>query len=363
MAASDLLETKTLTAQCYCKAVHFTIEVPTSKLPLGTHLCHCSICRYTHGTLCIFHAPLPEGIAPKFIAPSSIDKLTSYVHSKSKGKRYFCSTCGCQIGDVGLEDPNWVISASIFDQSQADMPFVIRSHVFSKSVPGGGLANWLPQIGDRAMRDWNPDPKEDPEGCEVVESKTFYGANGEERLLAQCHCGGVSFSIPRPTEEIIADPKIRPFLSPIDKTKWAACLDLCDDCRLQTATHVVGWTFVPRGLLEPAVPESLLIGTAKNYVSSDGVLRSFCGTCGATVLYSCDDRKYGSDQVVDVTVGILRAPEGPLAEEWLTWRTGRVGWMESGKRFDEEFARSLAEGMAAWGKEKYGEAYDFDIGG
>src|SRR5438552_3056114 len=42
---------KTLTAQCFCKSVHYEISLPTSSFPLKVHLCHCSICRHTHGTL------------------------------------------------------------------------------------------------------------------------------------------------------------------------------------------------------------------------------------------------------------------------------------------------------------------------
>lgn len=360
-------ETTTLTAQCYCKAVHFALDVPKSALPLKTHICHCSVCRYTHGTLCIFHAPLPAGVAPRFIAPSSLDALTGYAHAKAKGRRYFCSTCGCHIGDVGINDPNWVISTSIFDASKAEGGFRIGGHVMSKSAKDGGLANWLPSIAGRAMRDWNPSEEDEPEMCAVTECEAETGPDGEERLRARCHCGGVSFTIPRPTPAVAAHEVWKTYLSPVDPgRRWVGCVDLCDDCRLVAGAHVSAWTFVPRSLVMPALGEDLMLGASKTYASSEGVLRSFCGTCGATVFYSCDDRKEkpggGDDQMLDISVGILRAPEGPLAEEWLTWRTGRAGWMESGKRYDAGLAESLAEGMKAWGNKKYGEALDFAIG-
>ena len=94
--------TKTLTAQCYCKAVHYTVAVPAASLPLRAHLCCCSICRYTHGTLTIFHATLPKGVAPQFVAPSSMDSLTGYRHAEARSERYFCSTCGCHIGMLSV---------------------------------------------------------------------------------------------------------------------------------------------------------------------------------------------------------------------------------------------------------------------
>lgn len=40
-----------LTARCHCKAIDYTIDLPETALPLPVHLCHCSICRHTHGTL------------------------------------------------------------------------------------------------------------------------------------------------------------------------------------------------------------------------------------------------------------------------------------------------------------------------
>jgi hypothetical protein len=65
--------------------------------------------------------------------------------------------------------------------------------------------------------------------------------------------------------------------------------------------------------------------------------------------------------VVDLATGILRAPEGPMAEEWLTWRT-RVAWLPSGKKYDGEFAQALEEGMKEWTVKRYGQELDLEIG-
>jgi len=45
---------------------------------------------------------------------------------------------------------------------------------------------------------------------------------------------------------------------------------------------------------------------------------------------------------VNVSVGIPRAAEGVAAEKWLAWRTGRVGWYESGMAFDPVFRYGIA---------------------
>lgn len=205
---------RTLTGQCYCKSLHFTITLPTSVLPLPTHLCHCSVCRYTHGALCVFHSPLPEGVVPQFVAPSGLDKLTSYSAPGCESTRYFCSTCGCHMGDVSPNDGKWVISTSFFAKDES--VFQIKSHIFTKSAPGGGLHEWLPRIGDRELRIWNPD-----DGSELpIEPQHEIGPDGEDRLRAQCHCGGVSFTFPRPTAEVLKDPVLSSYVSPMDKRKW-----------------------------------------------------------------------------------------------------------------------------------------------
>jgi hypothetical protein len=355
------LDEKTLTAQCYCKVVHFTIKVKRSDLPLATHLCHCSICRYTHGSFCVFHAPLPEGVAPRWVAPSGTDKVTIYRHAKAQSERMFCNTCGCHIGDIGLNDPGWVISTSIFDTNANDIPKVweIKTHVNTHSAPGGGIYDWLPTLGGKEIRVWNPADEEKAD----TEIELPRDSEGKEMLRAECHCGGVSFNISRPTRAMVEDAEYRKILPPGDPTHWSGVLDLCDDCRLLTGSHVVPWTFVPESSITPQFSQNLELGTAKSYQSSPGVLRSFCGTCGATVGgYFGDERMHSNgDRLLDISCGILRAPEGVLAEQWITWRTGRPSWADSGARYDRELAESLIAGMATWGKEKHGEVLDFPI--
>jgi hypothetical protein len=181
-------------------------------------------------------------------------------------------------------------------------------------------------------------------------------ADPDEKLLAQCHCGDVSFHISRPSPEFLTSPASSTWLSPIDKTRWLASLDLCDDCRLVTGTNVIGWMFVPVDHITPALPSNLLVGSSKAYRSTEDVVRTFCGTCGATVFYWCKERP----EIVDVATGLLRAPEGVMAEKWAVWRSGRLAWPENGLRYHEGFARALMEGMKAWGKER-GHAEEFVV--
>ncbi|KAK0719361.1 hypothetical protein B0H67DRAFT_442783, partial [Lasiosphaeris hirsuta] len=346
-----------ITAQCHCKAVHFTITVPYSCLPLATHLCHCDICRYVHGTLCCFHAPLPNGISPQFIAPSSLAaSCTGYRHASSPAsERFFCKTCGCHMGDADLVpdattgQPEWRITTSIFTTSSST--FAIRSHVFPPASHPS-LAAWLPRLANRPIPSWTPAPSDPsfPPRPSPPPARERDPADGTERLRAQCHCAGVSFTLPRPNHPALAGNKtLARYVSPADPARWVACLDACDDCRLTAGAHVVAWTFVPLAHLAPRVPPDFAgFGTLVAYASSPGVLRAFCGVCGATVFYRREDPLRGEAWVVHVAVGVLRSVEGPAAEDWLTWRTGRVAFLGDGRRFDGEFAEALDDGFRAW---------------
>ncbi|KAF4464773.1 DUF636 domain [Fusarium albosuccineum] len=350
--------TKTLEAKCFCGSVHFTVDVPVSSLPFLTHLCHCSLCRYGSGAPSIFHTHFPMGVVPKFVEPSSEKNMTSYAIGKKYGTWNFCSTCGCHIASIGIEKGNWVPAASIFINGSEY--FDVRRHIYSKSTKDGGIAAALTHTRGQEFIDWNPSASS-PE-ARIVESLPEVGEDGKERLRVECECKGVSFTISRPSQEIIDDEFMSQFVSHKDKTKWHGIFDVCDDCRLINGTHVVGWTFIPLSICEPPIKDDLLIGTAKTFKSSDQVLRSFCGTCGATVFFSHSDRHPSEGKhIVDLATGLLRAPEGAMAENWLTWRA-RLAWFDSGKRHDKAFAEALQEGMNKWVQERYGEIEDYSIG-
>ncbi|GAB1318535.1 hypothetical protein MFIFM68171_08745 [Madurella fahalii] len=444
---------KSLTAQCHCKSVHFIVTVPTSALPLPVHLCHCHICRYTHGTLCTFHAPLPKGVEPQFIASSSIaSSLTGYTHARAAAERFFCRTCGCHIGDRNLQPdpetgkPEWHVATSIFS-SHGEDTFQIRTHIFTNSAGGPGgvnLATWLPRINNRNIHVWDPPPNDPkyplspspppPSSSSSPPPQHHKPSKGEEeeneadvgrRLRAQCHCGGISFTIPRPTASESADPFLSRFLHTTTTTssstssnsrsrssnnparpagekqattaKRVATLCLCADCRLTSGAHAVPWTFVPLASLRPPPPPPLDLGSARGggggggggeggegggyaslrtYRSSHNVTRGFCGVCGATALYMVDDPERveggpgngeGKVVVVDVAVGLLRGDSdgdgdgGPAAERWLAWRTGRLAGWETGTEFDAGFAEALRDGLGRWGRERYGRVEEFEI--
>ena len=334
-------DTKTLTAACHCRNVHFNVTIPAASLPLDVHLCHCSLCRYTHGTFCTFHANLPEGIEPEFIAPSSMSNLTPYTHPQGHSTGYFCSTCGC---NIGCQDSVWVISSAIFDANCDESIWKINEHIFASSAPSGDLARLLTRVGAHQLH-----VSHDPA---TISSKrqTTTNDSANEILRAECHCGGVFVDIARPRKEFTEDPANSDWVPPGEEQKWRGVIEVCDDCRLVNGVNLAGWIFVPTDHMSPRPGENLALGTSKAYQSSEGVLRSFCGRCGATVFYSCIDRPH----VFDVSVGILRAPEGVMATTWAAWKMANIG-REDGRRYDAEFTKALIEGVEGW-VEKNGQA-------
>jgi hypothetical protein len=86
------------------------------------------------------------------------------------------------------------------------------------------------------------------------------------------------------------------------------------------------WAFVPQCNIFKDDGQSFdfQVGTLKSYESSKGVLREFCGVCGATAFWHCDWRP----DLVDVSVGLLDLEEGARAEDWLVWWKGRVSFRE-----------------------------------
>lgn len=92
----------------------------------------------------------------------------------------------------------------------------------------------------------------------------------------------------------------------------------------------------------------------KAYESSPGVIRNFCGTCGATVFWHDKWRP----EIIDVSVGLLDAPEGARAEDWLEWWGERVSFEENANGRGEggggdkgwDLIPALKRGLVAWHK-------------
>ena len=84
------------------------------------------------------------------------------------------------------------------------------------------------------------------------------------------------------------------------------------------------------------------MGTLKQYESSQGVYRNFCGTCGATIFWHDLTRP----DLIDVSAGLIHGRSGARAEEMLEWATQRVSFEEEAQ--NKELIAKIGAGLRAW---------------
>lgn len=178
-------------------------------------------------------------------------------------------------------------------------------------------------------------------------------------LSAACHCGGVKFQITRPNansrncsspwpdlvvpyhSSSSANPQDVKWWLRENDTKYLAGTCACRSCRLGSGSPIQTWAFIPKANIIQLDGRTLdyEMGTLKQIESSSGCFREFCGRCGATVFWHCLERP----DLVDVSVGLLRAPEGSRAVTWLDWWVERVSFREDA--FDKQLIDKLEKGL------------------
>lgn len=340
MADSDSL---TLKAHCHCKSTHLTLSTPRSALPLPIAICHCTYCRTSHGTLASFRTLLPAGIKPVLDAA----KLRTYVpvngHLGKKVKKYFCGGCGCPVGEEELEgEGRWSVCTAIFEKDKVEdgvRVWEFRTHVAPGAVKMGGLFRLLPPSIDGVKLEIEDTLDPDAASLEAQ-------AEPDGSMRVSCHCTGVSFIFTRPNSTALSDPIAKRYVSPSDSRKWVCGLDHCSDCRLITGANVTAWSFtLVEGISPRPEGEELRVGSSRMYASSDGVKRTFCYGCGATVFFWRETR----GMVVDVPVGLMKGEV--MVEEWVTW-VPKMVYVDDGKAFDPGFVEALERGYERWLEEK-----------
>ncbi|KAF9876161.1 glutathione-dependent formaldehyde-activating enzyme [Colletotrichum karsti] len=253
-------------------------------------------------------------------------------------------------------------------------------HISVGDTNDGGISLWLPKIGNRTMETVNQSLAD---GFQKVTAREVLPEVSPlappDALPATCACGTVSFHITRPNEEsyiphsgypdlqyaacshsseFMANPNRDKWWIRANGTKYLAGTCACRSCRLISGFEIQTWTFVPRSniffhvaasngeqTITPLDFGTLPSGILQTYESSPGVHREFCGTCGATVFWH---DKWRPD-VIDVSVGLLRAKEGARADTWLDWWTRRCSFEEettSGRTGEPaRVARELIDGL------------------
>ena len=265
-------------------------------------------------------------------------------------KRYFCGRCGCHLlgWDGGSKTWHWAMGAKEGGgdgeeggDRQGEM-VRLDAHIFVEDTQDGGIAGRLLSVGGRSVEAYERDMDErmldessllrmaQEGGAELVEP------GKHESVAVTCHCGGVDLKVRRAgyaeDKQGVGDNYIPP-----EKNKYIAGFCACRSCRLSNGVaSLQPWMYVPPTNVKiAATGKRVVFGrqaedalanegtTLKHFWSSGDVCRSFCGGCGATVFYWCDDRP----EVVDIAVGLVRA-EGTMARRWLWWKWDKVSWAE-----------------------------------
>ena len=345
-----------LDLSCLCRQVKVSFDVPRSKLPLRSHICHCSSCRHNSGQICITHTLAPPDSSPLRIS----GPLSTYI-STPTSRRHFCSHCGSSVYDSDTEDPDIVFSPALLAKTEGIIEF--ERHVWAGAPKDGGARVWFPDLVA-----WAGGTNKSPKLPEVDYSsnKTVPSIlSPTARLSAFCRCHGVKFFVTPPNEKsakpVVAwsnlyegstaaddggNPSDAKWWLRADNTKYLAGTCTCNSCRLASGFDFQAWAFVPQVNIFQldGQPVDFQMGTLKTFKSSEAKYRDFCGTCGATVFWRSDKRP----GLIDISVGLLDAESGARGEEWLDWKTDKVSFDEDAH--NKAFIGDLGQGLKRWGE-------------
>ena len=323
-----------ISASCLCGQLVASIQFTKSDLPIPLWLCSCDTCRYTSGHLAITsvysHKKLIiEGEPVRYVTSTGPKGLT----------RCFCGICGTSV----YEDSPDVNCTGLCGGALSETEGIVdlKGLIFVADTWDGGLRDWLPKLpayeyDQESAEARRPALGKDPSDAAVASA---------DKLHCQCHCGGVQFDISRPNEDSykVHSPYGHAFI-PTDKgndmentedekwwissnrTRYRTSICACISCTKSSGYDLQSWAYIPKtNLLQTnGQPINFKSGTLRQYDSSDGVYRHFCGQCGATVFWRCDFRP----GLIDVSVGIMRSASGSRAEDWLEWQRDKIGFVE-----------------------------------
>ncbi|KAK2041748.1 glutathione-dependent formaldehyde-activating enzyme [Colletotrichum somersetense] len=314
---------------------------------------HSDTDRHATGILCVSYYPTEK--------PHFHEGISEYVDA-DRFMRYFCRKCGCHVfrckgvGDhAEWEAATGVLVDSTGDDAESDARFTVHTSV--SDTKDGGISLWLTEVDGRTLATaQHPEPSVERQAISTL--PPLSSLVPADSLPASCACGTVSFHITRPnershfphsgfpdllypaykhSEHFMKNPDRVKWWVRADGTKYLAGTCACRPCRLASGFEIQTWAFVPREniFLHTPGPDgrravfpldfaASSAGVLRTYESSPGVLREFCGGCGATVFW----HDIWRPDVIDVSAGLLRAPEGARADTWLDWWTGRCSFEE-----------------------------------
>ncbi|KAL2864642.1 GFA family protein [Aspergillus lucknowensis] len=337
---------------CLCGKVTQKVHLDLSS-NRELNICHCTACQAVSGQIYTSYYSLRE--------KPQLETLEEYQQSDSLS-RYFCGTCGSHVFAHSTHTSEYFVASGLLDNPPQTKSV---QHWNVRDTRDGGLSSFLPgEQVDTAMSCWlNSRTGSQGAGCQT---RIKSASQDSSHLPIRCHCGGVELYITRP-DSTSEEPwshwpdLIIPYNSGVSaeneedvkwwlcagKTKYMAGTCACRTCRLASGFPIQTWAFVPKSNIFTGrkLPLAYDVGTLRRYESSPTVYREFCSCCGASVFWHCEKRP----QLIDVSVGLLRAESGSRAEEWLDWATGRASFAEMA--VDKPLIQQLEAGMKTWNSE------------
>lgn len=387
-------QTYTLKATCHCGLTAQAYTIPSTALPLRSAICSCTSCRHASGQLFATFVVIPreavEALAPTPPPDRPPHRNADYASSPppvaARTAQYAftknlttcnCPRCGARV--CNLEPGEWEIASGLLDLSALPPGSLDRQCLFVQDTRDGGGALWIgddangtaaghrPPVKHALYRD---SPAVDVEALAAetrarISEKEKSGAHAEQedRVRCRCHCGTIDFYLLRPpASHPIAARRKGPDAPP----RWLASLCPCESCRTTTGFELSAYaTNVDASCITradgshfkfPVLASGATSGPGgdegdaklkpmeglRSYASSKDIVRAWCGSCGATVLYQDLKKKTKSgEQILDICVGLLDAEEGARAESWLEWEG--ISFLD--EALDQTFVTSVVRGL------------------
>ncbi|KAF1951640.1 hypothetical protein CC80DRAFT_496020 [Byssothecium circinans] len=390
-----MAETKSLTVSCLCGAATHTFTVPTSSLPIASHLCNCTTSRRISGTLLTSYINITHPTPSKPIPPKpDLSALTPYPSSGIL-TRYFCRTCGTHMYleyavDGHFEAATGTLRLDKEEGEGIEGVVEYQSCMWIEDTRDGGGSRFITHVGGKQLErylqepnftsrvplDWRVDTP--PSTAKDTFQK---GMRKTQATHATCHCAGVQFWITPPNEasktasspysdllipyhlgpNASENPRNHPWwLGGSNRDRFLAGTCACTTCRRALGFDITFWAFVPAVNIfldaDCTLPFSHGEGQTREYWgsmstfrSSSNVTRTFCRKCGANVFWDGDERP----SIIDVSVGLLNADDGARAEHILTWWPGRVSFAEDAQ--NKRLIKGLEDGLKKWAVENNGK--------
>lgn len=267
----------------------------------------------------------------------------------------------------------WTSTGSL-DADTSDGVIDFKSHMWIEDSVDGGASDFIRSVNGTTLKRWLVAPEESSEIPLGWKNSSSKSGDTSPTLKLRCHCNTVQLLITRPNEDSLdatspfpdlthpsasahtANPNNEPWYMSRDRKRYLAGTCACKSCRLALGFDITTWSFIPlvnikfldgspikgtnEGLdSDPRIAEMMASVTSP---TSDGTKRHFCKKCGANVFWWSVKRA----RLIDVAVGLLDAPSGARAEQWLEWHADRVSFSQEG--LNKGLIEGLGKGIKEW---------------